>query len=128
MAEPIEESGAQIKQLILATGTSNPSVITFEPLEKQYSAWQASSGNSVPLKTVLQALKRGKWNSFVQLMWQESLQLTQFKPDGKVDFSIRGQAAALRWSDQGTYRSFSLKNLKIDIYFSFFLFSVFLVE
>lgn len=59
MAEPIDNSKAQIVSLIKATGTSNPAYITYEPLEKQYSAWQKENENSVPLKTALQAMKRG---------------------------------------------------------------------
>lgn len=79
MAEPIDDSKSKIEELIKATGTSNPAVIGFEALQNGYSAWQKQSGNSVPLATALQALKR----------------------DGAVDFSIRGVAANLRHSDQG---------------------------
>ena len=81
MAEPIDESKKKIEELIKATGTSNPAVISFEPLQKGYSAWQKEVDNSVPLATALQALKR----------------------DGLVDFSIRGVAANLRHSDQSLY-------------------------
>lgn len=59
MTEPIEDSKVQIKSIIEATGTANPAYITFEPLEKQYVEWQKSADNSIPLKTALQAMKRG---------------------------------------------------------------------
>eukprot|EP00339_Tiarina_fusa_P007141 CAMPEP_0117049674 /NCGR_PEP_ID=MMETSP0472-20121206/34301_1 /TAXON_ID=693140 ORGANISM="Tiarina fusus, Strain LIS" /NCGR_SAMPLE_ID=MMETSP0472 /ASSEMBLY_ACC=CAM_ASM_000603 /LENGTH=83 /DNA_ID=CAMNT_0004763173 /DNA_START=13 /DNA_END=264 /DNA_ORIENTATION=+ len=79
MAEPMEVSQEKIVEILKATGTSNPSYIGYENLQKEYKVWQDSNPDcSVALNTALQALKR----------------------DNKVTFSIRGTASNLRHSDQ----------------------------